>query len=60
MNIMSCEIQIGISIGIAMCPDDADNEENMIHKADVALYDAKKSGRNTFRFYTPELNGDTK
>ncbi len=60
MNIMSCEIQIGISIGIAMCPDDADDEENMIHKADIALYDAKKSGRNTFRFYTPELNGDTK
>ncbi len=56
MNIMGHEIHVGTSIGASLYPDDADNEEDLIQKADIALYEAKKSGRNTFRFFRTGLD----
>lgn len=38
--------QLSVSIGIASFPKDADNAEDLIKKADAALYLAKESGRN--------------
>lgn len=43
------------SIGIAMYPDDGDNFETLSKCADVAMYRAKKDGRNGFRFFTSEM-----
>lgn len=45
------EIQIGASIGIAHYPIDASNEEELIAKADLALYESKKDGRGKFALY---------
>jgi diguanylate cyclase (GGDEF)-like protein len=36
-----------VSIGVAVCPDDATTAEALLEAADVALYRAKKSGRDT-------------
>jgi len=36
-----------VSIGVAACPDDAQTAEALLEAADVALYRAKKSGRDT-------------
>lgn len=44
-------IKCGISIGGALCPEHASEPDELIGRADVALYHAKKSGRNTFRVY---------
>jgi Amt family ammonium transporter len=44
-------IKCGISVGGALCPDHAGTLEELIGRADVALYHAKKSGRSTFRIY---------
>lgn len=43
--------QIGASIGIALYPDDAQNTESLIKQADEAMYLAKTSGKNTYKFY---------
>ncbi len=50
------EIFASTSIGIAIYPHDATDQENLIKSADTAMYLAKDSGRNTFMFYTQDLN----
>lgn len=43
--------EIGACVGIASCPQDADNMENLLSLADSAMYDAKTAGKNTWRNY---------
>ena len=45
----------GGSIGIVIYPDNAEQVSDLIQRADTAMYEAKNAGRNTFRFFTPEL-----
>lgn len=42
---------VGGSIGISMFPDNAESKEALIKQADLAMYLAKQSGKNTSRFY---------
>jgi diguanylate cyclase (GGDEF)-like protein/PAS domain S-box-containing protein len=44
------------SVGISVFPEDGEDCETLIKYADQAMYRAKESGRNTFRFFTKELN----
>ena len=55
-NIDGNEIFIGVSIGIALYPEDGDSRETLIKHADIAMYHAKDHGRNNFKFFTNELN----
>ncbi|OAI09705.1 diguanylate cyclase [Methylomonas lenta] len=50
------EIYLGISIGISLFPDDANDVTELIQHADMAMYLAKQEGRNTFRFHTQALS----
>ncbi|AIY06778.1 diguanylate cyclase [Planococcus sp. PAMC 21323] len=45
------KITMGAGIGISLYPDDAVNEKQLIKHADLALYEAKKAGRDTYRVY---------
>lgn len=45
-------VQIGISIGIAIAPDSASTEADLMVRADSALYQAKAGGRNRYRFFS--------
>ena len=49
-------INMGSSIGVTIYPDDAANSEELLRNADIAMYQAKDSGRNTTCFFTPEMN----
>jgi diguanylate cyclase (GGDEF)-like protein len=42
------------SIGIAVCPDHGNSLEELYRAADLALYESKALGRNTYRFYNPD------
>jgi diguanylate cyclase (GGDEF)-like protein len=50
------KINMGSSIGVTMFPDDADNSEELLRNADIAMYQAKDDGRNVIRFFTQEMN----
>ncbi|WP_160011425.1 bifunctional diguanylate cyclase/phosphodiesterase [Rhizobium sp. 18055] len=43
------------SIGIALAPDHAEDNDVLMRHADLALYAAKESGRSTYRFYEPSM-----
>ncbi len=45
------QISISCSIGISVYPDDADNYEDLIRCADMAMYKAKKEGKSKYAFY---------
>ncbi len=53
------ELFMSPSIGITLYPFDDNNLESLLRNADAAMYHAKEMGRNTFRFYTAELNRRT-
>lgn len=53
------KVHIGISIGIARFPEDADSKAMLIVVADRAMYAAKSAGKNTYRFGIP-VGEDTK
>ncbi|MDR9436205.1 MAG: EAL domain-containing protein [Thiohalophilus sp.] len=50
------EFLITASIGIAGYPDDGMNVDTMLSNADAAMYLAKQTGKNTYRFYTEGMN----
>jgi diguanylate cyclase (GGDEF)-like protein len=49
------EASVGASIGIAMAPEHGTEPEALLKSADLALYNAKDSGRNDFRIYDPGM-----
>ncbi len=50
------EIFCTCSIGIALAPQDGDDLDTLIKKADIAMYHSKDSGRNSFRFFNPTIS----
>jgi predicted signal transduction protein with EAL and GGDEF domain len=47
---------VGIGIGIALVPSDATTKEEILRKADVALYRAKAERRSAMRFFEPQMD----
>ena len=52
------EVQIGVSIGVALFPEGSDDPEQLITRADRALYWAKHESRGHVRFYDRNLDAE--
>ncbi|WP_318504141.1 diguanylate cyclase [Bacillus sp. T3] len=48
-------IKISVSIGVALCPHDGIDFDELFEKADIALYHAKETGRNKYVLFTDHL-----
>lgn len=55
-NIFDHSVSISASIGVTFFPYDGDNLKQLIRNADLAMYQAKKQGKNQFKFYQSEMN----
>ncbi|TIT22153.1 MAG: GGDEF domain-containing protein, partial [Mesorhizobium sp.] len=52
----SRDMHVGISVGIALSPDDGRDADTLLKNADMALYRAKSEGRNVYRFFEPGMD----
>ncbi|MES9993114.1 MAG: EAL domain-containing protein [Candidatus Thiodiazotropha sp.] len=50
------EVIVTSSLGIAIYPEDGNEVSALMSNADIAMYEAKRAGRNTFRFFTRNIN----
>ena len=50
------EIFSSTSIGLAIYPLDAEDDEELLSRADMAMYRAKERGRNLYQFFAPKMN----
>jgi len=46
---------VAASIGVSLFPDDGDRVDDLIRRADLALYEAKRLGKNIYQFFMPAL-----
>jgi diguanylate cyclase (GGDEF)-like protein len=50
------ELNVTLSIGISLFPDDAGDAETLLTNADTAMYHAKRVGGNSYKRFTPDMN----
>ncbi len=55
-EIQGHSLHVHCSLGISIFPGHGEDGETLIKNADAAMYSAKRSGRNNFRFFTEDLN----
>ncbi|WP_137821744.1 bifunctional diguanylate cyclase/phosphodiesterase [Pseudomonas sp. D(2018)] len=56
-RIEGIDITLGASVGIACFPECGQSVDGLLRAADIAMYEAKRAGRQQYRFYSPEMNG---
>ena len=57
LRVSETDVQVSVSIGIALYPENGETAEDLIRSADKAMYRVKRQGKNNFGFASPELEG---
>ncbi|RFF31725.1 bifunctional diguanylate cyclase/phosphodiesterase [Wenzhouxiangella sediminis] len=57
-HIQGREFVLTASLGIAIAPDDGTTSQDLLRNADIAMYQSKGEGRNTFHYFTQAMNRD--
>jgi diguanylate cyclase (GGDEF)-like protein len=52
----SVQVRVGLSLGVALAPEDATDPAELMRRADSALYRAKAEGRGRYRRFVPEMD----
>ena len=55
-NVGGVDVLVTASLGIAVAPRDGEGMDELLKNADMAMYQAKDAGRNTFRFFDASMN----
>ena len=50
------DLHVTVSMGISIYPDDGPDADTIIRNADIAMYHAKESGRNSYQFFRTQMN----
>ncbi|MDZ3991403.1 putative bifunctional diguanylate cyclase/phosphodiesterase [Pseudomonas sp. Teo4] len=50
------QFSVGVSIGVAIAPEDSDQAEQLLGYSDMALYEAKRNGRNRYECFSVEMD----
>ncbi len=50
------DLQITVSMGISIFPEDGTDAETLVKNADIAMLNAKNNGRNNYQFFKPDMN----
>ncbi|WP_371194052.1 putative bifunctional diguanylate cyclase/phosphodiesterase [Glaciecola sp. SC05] len=53
------QVSLTVSIGIAVSPKDASDFEALYQMADLAMYATKQAGRNSYQYYSEDMNNDS-
>ncbi|MDD5249310.1 MAG: EAL domain-containing protein [Rhodocyclaceae bacterium] len=49
-------LHVTLSVGISVYPEDGKDAETMLQNAEIAMYHAKRKGRNSYQVFTPDMN----
>lgn len=55
-DLAGAEARVGVSVGVAFGPGDADDRSELTRKADIALYEAKAAGKGRFLFFADGMD----
>ncbi len=56
LNVAGHEIRATASIGVALYPADGEDPDTLIKHADIAMYHVKAAGKNSYAFFSTEMN----
>jgi predicted signal transduction protein with EAL and GGDEF domain len=57
LDIGTRQVPMSASIGVSLYPDNATDIDALIQQADAAMYQAKRAGRSTWRFFSADMSG---